>query len=69
MDLYKIVPSQVAEGHQQEMQVAEAPLEQIGETYRNACCLRYISKSQNKVRLIHLVLHVAYFFGSELNVL
>ena len=60
---------QVADGHQQEMQVAEAPLQQIRETYRNACCLRCISKSQNEVCLFDLVFHVAYCFGSELNVL
>jgi len=46
-------PSRVADGHQQETQVAEALLEQIGEIYGNVCCLRYIAKSQNKERSIH----------------
>lgn len=68
MDWYKIVPSRVADGHQQETQVAEALLEQIGEIYGNVCCLRYIAKSQNKVRLFDRVLRCRYCFDGELNV-
>ena len=68
MDLYKIVPSLVADGHRKETQVAEALLRQIGEIYSDVCCRQYISESQNKVRLFDLVLQCRYCFGGELTI-